>query len=66
MAERRFVQAPGGPLLHDLTRVQHDHAVGDRAHEAKIVRDEDIGYAAPHLDLAKQLDDSHPHRNVEG
>ncbi len=53
-------------LLDDLARRHHADAVGDLAHDAEIVGDEQHGHAEPRLHLGEQLQDLRLHGDVEG
>ena len=55
----------GGALLDHPAVPHHDHLVGERAHHAQVVADEQVGEAVPRLQLAQQVDDLRLHRHVE-
>ena len=55
----------GAALLHHPL-VEHHHAVGDRAHQADVVGDEDVGELHLHLERQQQVDHLGLHRDVEG
>ena len=56
----------GRPLLHHLAGVEHGHLVGDAAHDAEVVADEERGEAAPRLQLLQQVEDLRLDGDVEG
>ena len=51
--------------LDDPAEIHHRDAVGDVLHHREIVRDEDVGEAEPVLQIAQQIDDLRPDRDVE-
>ena len=46
--------------------LHHDDLVGERADDAEVVGDEDVGEAVLRLQAAEELDDLHLHGHVEG
>ena len=55
----------GGAELHDPAQVEHRDAVGQVAHDAEVVRDEEVGDALARLQLDQQVQDRGLHRDVE-
>ena len=54
-----------GPLLDDLSGVHHADPIGELAHDAEIVGDEQHRHAEPLLDVLEQFQDLRLHRDVE-
>ena len=52
-------------VLDDLAVVHHADAVGDLAHDAEVVGDEQHRHAEPLLRVLEQLEDLRLHRDVE-
>ena len=63
--ERPVEQLAGRRGLHDLARVHHEHSVGEVAHHAQVVRDEEVGEVDLPLQLAEQVEDLGLHGDVE-
>ena len=55
--QRALEQGARGGQLDDLPGIHHGHAVGDVAHDAEVVRDEQDAHAQALLELAEQLED---------
>ncbi len=55
--QRLAQQRANGRFLHHLSRVHHQHAVGDLRHHADIVRDEDHRHVRVPLQSADQVQD---------
>ncbi len=51
--------------LGDLPEVHHGDPVGDVAHDAQVVRDEDVGQPELRLEVLEQVEDLRLHRDVE-
>src|SRR5579864_1019292 len=49
----RGEEPPGGTLLDDLAVLHHQHVMRERAHDAEIVADEEIGQAIALLERAQ-------------
>ena len=62
---RRGVQGVGGGSLHHGAQVHHSHAVGDVAHHAQVVANEQNRQAELLLQVAKQVDDLRLDGDVE-
>src|SRR4051794_7312810 len=63
---------PGGgenaldrPLLDDLALLHHADGIGELAHDAEVVRDEQHRHAEPRLQLLEQFENLRLHRDVE-
>ena len=54
-----------GAKLHQPTEIQHGDAVGQVAHDAEIVRDDDVAGLLVALQVAQQVEDRGLHRHVE-
>ena len=54
-----------GAVLDDLAVLHHADAVGELAHDAEIVGDEQHRHAEPRLRVLQQLQDLRLHRDVE-
>ena len=55
--QRALEQGARGGELDDLTGIHHGHAVGDVAHDAEVVRDEQDAHAQAGLEVAEQFED---------
>ena len=53
------------PCSTILPSLHHQHAVGDRAHHAQVVRDEQVGDAEPVAEIGEQIEDLGADRDVE-
>jgi hypothetical protein len=62
---RRAEERLGLALLHDLSEVHDRHSIGEIAHHAEIVRDEEIGEAELLLEVAQQVQHLRLDRDVE-
>ena len=63
---RRIVDFLRRPDLHDAAQVHHGDVVGEVAHHAQVMGDEDHGGAEGLLDLQQQVDHRRLHRHVQG
>jgi hypothetical protein len=54
---RVFKDARHGPLFADAAVAHHHHLIGDFAHQAQVVADEEHAHAALGLELAQQFQD---------
>ena len=62
---RRLEDRVGRARLDHLAVLHHQHLVGQRAHHAQVVADEQVGEAVALLQVAQQVDDLRLHRHVE-
>ena len=63
--DRPLVELLGRRELDDLAEVHHRDAVGDVAHDAEVVRDEDVGQRELVLQVVEQVHDLRLDRDVE-
>ena len=54
-----------GALLDDLAVLHHAKPIGDPAHDAEVMGDEQQRHAEPLLDVLEKLDDLRLHRDIE-
>jgi hypothetical protein len=64
MVELGLAEQRGGDLLDDAAFEHHEHPVGDAAHEAEVVADEQVGEPLA-FELLEQVDDLELDRRVE-
>ena len=62
---RRAEHRLGVAELHQPPEVEHGDAVGEVAHDAEVVRDEQVGDALVGLQLGQQVEDRRLHGDVE-
>ena len=62
---RRRENIASEPLLHHLAEIHHDHAIGEIAHERKIVADKQQSRVVPRLNIEQQIDHRRLHRDIE-
>ena len=51
--------------FHDLAKIEHGDAVGQIAHHAEIMRDEDVADLFRGLQFDQKIEDRRLHRDVE-
>ena len=54
------------PELHDPAEVHHGDPVAEVAHDAEVVRDEQVARAVAGLEVGEHVEDRRLHRDVEG
>ena len=59
-------QFVGLSQFHVLTHVHDGDAIGDMAHDAQVVGDEEIGQTKLPLQVLEQIDDLRLHRDIQG
>ena len=62
---RRAEDLLRGTDLDDLPEIHDRDAVGEVAHDAKVMRDEEIGDTLLRLQIDKEVEDGRLHRDVE-